>query len=76
MKIADGFISLGEACRKVTFSQHYDLTSKLDCGESDKPHLVWHTEGDFALKAVKLAASVAIVAGASMIAGKLRGNKR
>ena len=71
MKILDDIISFGEACRKVKLSHDYNVTTKIDAPDREKPYFTWHTEGNFGFKIVKLAASAAIVAGIGAIASKL-----
>ncbi|MBR2461282.1 MAG: hypothetical protein IKB34_08665 [Clostridia bacterium] len=75
MKITDAITEFGEACRKVTLSLDYDNTAKLTSSGRVKPYLVWHTEGSFGIKIVKLAASAAIVAGIAAVSSSCKSAK-
>ena len=76
MKVLNGISKFGEACKNVTYSRKYDVTSKIDSRNREKPYFVWHTEGDFSFKILKFAASAAIVATASAINKKVNSKKK
>ena len=75
MKILDGIARFGEACNKMTLSHSHDITEKLHFTNKEKPTLMVHTEGDFSIKILKLAASTAIVVGAYAVADILTSGK-
>ena len=71
MKILDTLERIGEACKNTTLSKEYDITLKLNDGK-EEPRVIFRAAGTDAYKAVKFAASVAIVAGGAIIANQLK----
>ena len=71
MKILDTLEGFGEACKKTTVSKEYDVTVKLNT-PNDSSRVIFRAAGNDSLKALRLAASVAIVAGGALIASKLK----
>lgn len=71
MKILDAIESFGEACQKTTISRDHDVTVKLNTPAGDS-RVIIRTAGTDSFKILKFAASAAIVAGGTLIAGKLK----
>ena len=76
MKVLNGISKFGKACKNVTYSSEYNVTSKVDSANKEKPYFVWHTEGNFSFQILKLAAASAIVATASAISKKASSKKK
>lgn len=72
MKILKDISRFGNACRRVKIVHDYDITAGIDADGRAKPYFTWRVQGDYSLKVVRLAATVAIAAGALAIYKKTR----
>ena len=71
MKILDAIEAFGEACQKTTVSGDHDVTVKLNTPNGDS-RVILRTAGTDSFKVLKFAASAAIVAGGTLVMGKLK----
>ena len=76
MKILDGIVRFGKACSNITFSHSHDITDKLHSKDTEKPIFLWHSEGAFSVKILKVAVSTALVVGGYAIADSIKKAKK
>ena len=76
MKILDEIARIGDAFGNITLSHTHDSTNKIHSKDEEKPIFLWHTEGTFSTKVLKLVVSAAIVAGGCAIAKAVKKSKQ
>lgn len=60
-KLLDALIDLGEALRKITYSNKIDIEKEITKKDSEDPHFVINLRGNYSVKLTTLIAAIAVV---------------